>query len=341
MTAISSITELLSLSNSQYRVYDLGRKIEKLSKEVFNKIEQCQLPHPSPIQGHAHIAIAFWQKQSVQPYIWFIKLPLDERGLLNLGARNHFIAIIVEALGGDLSADPTEKQQQLLQSNPYLFTPSQYKLAMLNSLLKAELKQQASEHYQKFRYYLKQQNWANWQEVGVQGITDFTARLNENKNTELLINALNHLPFEVLSPLCGALEHCLLPLPLVEKILKMINQIAPEGADKQQMLLRSLASSCSHPFVDQHIASLLEQETLSDNLLITLTGRCWQAINSSERAMLLLEHLVAQDEELFPAIFKDLVAIPSVRPLLFQCMRAPERSQALSKAIGQLFNPQS
>ena len=57
--------------------------------------------------------------------------------------------------------------------------------------------------------------------------------------------------------------------------------------------------------------------------------------------MLLLEHIVAQEQQLFPVIFKDLVAIPNIRPLLFQCMRAPERSQALSQAIGQLFNPQS
>ncbi len=341
MTAISSISELVSLSNSQYRVYDLGRKIEKLSKETFNKIEQCQLPCPSPIQGHMQVAIAFWQKKSVHPYLWFIKLPLDERGLLNQGARNHFIAIIIEALGGDLSADPTEKQKQLLQGNPYLFTPSQYKLAMLNSLLKVELKQPPSEHYQKFCHYLAQQSWSSWQEIGVQGITDFAARLNHDNNSELLTLAIGNLPFEVLSPLCGALEHCLLPVEPLEEIIDMLKQTSTDDLDKQQMLLRSLASSCAHPFVDQTIVSLLEQETLSENILITISGRCWQAINSPARAILLLEHLVAQEQQLFLAIFKDLVAIPCVRPLLFQCMRAPDRSQALSKAIGQLFNPQS
>ncbi len=136
MSHISTISELLALSNCQYRIYDMGRKIDKLSKEQFDKIEMTHLPYPFPSQGHAFLAIAFWQKKSTEPYLWFVKLPLDERGLLNQGARNHFIAIIIEALGADLSVDPTEQQEELLKSNPYHFTPAQYKLATINSLLK-------------------------------------------------------------------------------------------------------------------------------------------------------------------------------------------------------------
>ena len=95
---ISSISALLSLSDSQYRIYDIGRKVDKISKAQFEKIEAAQLPYPYPSQGHALLAIAFWQKQSTSPYLWFVKLPLDERGLLNQGARNHFIAIIIERI---------------------------------------------------------------------------------------------------------------------------------------------------------------------------------------------------------------------------------------------------
>ena len=117
MDTIDTISQLLQASNSQYRLYDIGRKITKISKEQFEKIENNQLPYPAPSQGHACIAIAFWQKQSPQPYLWLVKLPLDERGLLNQGARNHFIAIIVEALGSDLTQDANEQQEELLKSN--------------------------------------------------------------------------------------------------------------------------------------------------------------------------------------------------------------------------------
>ncbi len=342
MSTISSISALLALSDSQFRIYELGRKIDKLSKETFNKIEQCQVPYPTPTQGHAHLAIVFWQKKSVQPYLWFIKLPLDERGLLNQGARDHFIAIIVEALGSDLSVDPTEKQAELLKSNPYLFTPSQYKLAMLNSLLSVELKKAASPHYQTFLHYISNNNWQNWQDVGVQGITDFASRVNENDNASQIAKILAHLPFEVLSPLCGALENCLLPVELIEAIISLLKQAEESELDKKQMLMRSLASSTQHPFVDQYFSQLLLSQSLNADCMVTISARCWQVINGQERAMQFLEHLVQQQEgELFPAIFKDLVAIPTIRPLLFQCMRSTERSDTLAKAIGQLFNTQS
>ena len=205
---IATLSELLKLSGSQYRLYDIGRLVSKLPKQQFEKVELNQLPYPTPVQGCACIAIAFWQKQSSQPYLWLLKLPLDERGLLNQGARNHFIAIIVEALGADLTQETSKKQEELLSSNPYLFTPAQYKLASLNSKIKVDLKQQPSEYFSHFKQYLSHgSDWNNWQNVGVQGITDFIARIKHDNHSELLLNALPHLPDEVLSPVCSALEN--------------------------------------------------------------------------------------------------------------------------------------
>lgn len=162
MTTIATISEFLELSQSQYRIYDVGRKIDKISKANFEKIELNQIPYPFPSQGHAFIALAFWQKNIEQQYLWFVKLPLDERGLLNQGARNHFIAIIVEALGADLTVNPSEQQEKLLSNNPYHFTPSQYKLASLNSIIKCELKQNASDYYKDCQAYIAGKlTWGN------------------------------------------------------------------------------------------------------------------------------------------------------------------------------------
>jgi len=352
MDTIDTITQLLQSSNSQYRFYDVGRKIAKISKEQFEKIEQNQIPYPTPSQGHACIAIAFWQKQSPQPYLWLLKLPLDERGLLNQGARNHFIAIIVEALGADLTQDANEQQEELLKNNPYLFTPAQYKLAALNSKIKFELKQAPSEYLAPFISYISSDTgWENWQAVGVQGIADFAVRINESindtaKNSLLLSKALPHLPNEVLLPLCSALENEPLSVELLDALITLfkakLNSQEPateKMIQVQQHLLRSLASSCQHPHVHQLISLLLQQQTLAADLLITLSGRCWLALENSDNLMAFFEHVIASKEQtLFNNIFKDLVAIPTLRPIVFQCMRAPERSDALSKAIGQLFN---
>lgn len=346
MDTIDTISQLLHASNSQFRIYDVGRKIEKISKETFEKIELNQVPYPTPSQGHACIAIAFWQKQSPQPFLWLLKLPLDERGLLNQGARNHFIAIIVEALGADLTQSVDKEQEELLKNNPYLYTPAQYKLAALNSKVKLELKQTPSEYLAPFISYITGNNgWSNWQSVGVQGITDFAVRIKEESHSELLIKALPNLPSEVLLPLCSALENEALSVDLINTLVNLFLekcQLAEKteaDIQLQQHLLRSLASNAQHVHVKKLVADLLQQQHVASELLITLSGRCWLALAHDEQLMAFLEHLVlSEDQPLFNSIFKDLVSIPAIRPIVFQCMRAPKRSVALSKAIGQLFN---
>ncbi|MEW6992981.1 DUF3549 family protein [Colwelliaceae bacterium MEBiC 14330] len=339
--APATISELLKLSGSQYRLFDIGRLVSKLPKEQFEKVELNQLPYPTPTQGHACIAIAFWQQQSSQLYLWLLKLPLDERGLLNQGARNHFIAIIIEALGADLTQETSKKQEELLKSNPYLFTPAQYKLASLNSKIKVELKQKPSEYLLPFKQYLNDTvNRHNWQGVGVQGITDFTARIKQDEHCELLINALPSLPEEVLSPLCCALENEQYPVTLIDAVIHTFND-ALANEKKRVMapqLLRALAANSQHIHVKRTIKQLLSQQELSSEILITLSGRCWQAFEDEKTLACYFEHLLNDDLTLFANIFKDLVAIPAVRPIALQCIRAQDRSTALAQAIGKLFS---
>jgi len=346
MSTISSISELLTLSGSQYRVFDIGRKIDKLSKETFSKVEANQIPYPFPSQGHAFIAVAFWQKQNSQPYLWFVKIPLDERGLLNLVARDHFIAIIIEALGAELNTSPNEQQEELLKSNPYHFTPPQYKLAYLNSLISVETNNNSSQFFSGALSYLSgEKAWDNWQSIGVQGLNDFAVRLSEKSNQRILLKALPHLPKPVLQPLCSALENVKLPVEVIDELIAKFHTIEnnKEGSQTElTFILRSLSSNCEHPHVVSFIDSLL-QKSLSDKLIteemtIVLAGRCWQVFNNEQQIMCFFEMLVAQqDIEVFQAIFKDLVAIPTLRQLIFQCMRSPMRSAELSKAIGMLF----
>lgn len=339
---IATISELLALSNSQYRIYDLGRRIDKISKEQFNKIELNQVPYPYPSQGHAFIAISFWQKQPSQPFLWFVKLPLDERGLLNLAARDHFIAIIIEALGANLTVDPSEKQEELLKSNPYHFTPAQYKLASLNSKIKLELKQPLSEYFELCnQYILGNLAWDNWQEIAVQGICDFASQINQNDNATNLVSALPLMKTEVLLPLCSALENETLPLALIDGIIEYFNNAADEKnkLQIQSHLLRALSASCQHPHVIDFAKKLLSNKLLPTEMLIILSGRCWQLWLDPEMLMEYLESVIlANDQQLFSAIFKDLVAIPAIRPNIFLCMRDPKRSDELTQAIGMLFS---
>ena len=335
MDRIDTISELLQVSGSQFRIYDIGRKITKLSKEDFNRVEHNQMPYPFPNQGHASIAIAFWQAKSKTPYLWFIKLPLDERGLLNQGARNHFIAIIIEALGQDLTVDPTEKQEELLNSNPYHITPAEYKLATINTLVRKELKQTASIHFEHFQDYVNGElTWDKWQSIGIQGISDLAAELTQPSIAAAVAKNIANFAPQVLIPFCHALESQPLPLPVLDAVIALIDQT--EDAQVLAQLLRALASSADHPHVVALIDKLLAKQQ-TDEVYITLAGRCWLGLNETSIQQLLSALAAQQDLALFSAIFKDLVAIPSLRPHVFAVMRSKTRSAALAKAIGQLF----
>ena len=351
---IPTLSELLKLSGSQYRLYDIGRLVSKLSKEQFEKIELNQLPYPTPVQGHACIAIAFWQKQSSQPYLWLLKLPLDEHGLLNQGARNHLIAIIVDALGADLTQETSKKQEELLSSNPYLFTPAQYKLASLNSKIKVDLKQKPSEFFLPFKQYLSQKiglngskknDWNNWQGIGVQGITDFIARIKQDNNSQLLLEALPHLPDDVLSPICSALENEQYTVTLLDVLITLLKKalvnlsVINSSNEQAIQLLRALAANSQHIHVKDIIEEILSQNKVSSELLITLSGRCWPALADKKILMCYFDQILKHnDSSLFSSIFKDLVTIPLIRPIAFECIRSEQRSPALAQAIGKLFS---
>ncbi|WP_448213847.1 DUF3549 family protein [Colwellia sp. MEBiC06753] len=355
MDRIDTISELLSASGSQFRIYDIGRKITKISKDDFNKVEHNQLPYPYPIQGHACFSVVFWQAKQKTPYLWFIKLPLDERGLLNQGARNHFIAIIIEALGKDLTVDPSEQQQELLNSNPYHITPAEYKMAAINSIVKNELKQAPSIHFEHFQEYIAGNgDWDNWQTIGIQGISDVASQVSNPTIAKDIAKHLNKFPEPVFLPLCQALENQTLSVSLIDAFIALTPELIKAEATQAQLaalppseqtaqhtklahIVRALASSAEHPHVQAFISELIASEP-SDDVLITIAGRCWQALTPSTLEAMLSALAAKSDLALFNAIFKDLVAIPALRPHVFSVMRSETRSDALAKAIGQLFN---
>lgn len=342
MTSISTISELLALSGSGFRVYDLGRRITKLSKEQFSKIEENQQPYPYPLQGHAYISVVFWQKKTEQTYMWFIKLPVDEKGLLNLGARNHFIAIIIEALGADLTVNPTTQQEELLKSNPYHFTPAQYKLASLNSMINVDVLKKSSQYYSGTKSYLSgEQSWDNWANIGVQGLADFAVRVNNAEHGNALAKAIPYLPAEVLTPLCSTLENQELPYPLIQAIIHKA-QSEEHNSPLQTSLVRSLASSCQHPLVKGYLVDNILKQPIGEDMIIILSGRCWEIFDQEIILLSFLEKMALnKDEDLFLAIFKDLVAIPQIRPILLMCIRSTSRSAKLAQYIGLLFTSNS
>ncbi|MCJ8272142.1 MAG: DUF3549 family protein, partial [Psychrosphaera sp.] len=215
---LSTIHQLLESTDTQYRVFDMGRRVQKISQDDFRAFENATVPYPYPLKTKAWFDILFWdKKRSDQQFLWFLNFQLDEQGKLVQAVRDHFIHMVIDVLGTDLTEGSGD--QDKLDNNPYTFKPDQNKLAILNAQIKSQMKQNASIYYEHAQNYLRGLlGWQDWQSVGVQGLSDFVTRLDSDDNLASLLKALPNLPQEVETPLLSLLEHISIPTQLTETL---------------------------------------------------------------------------------------------------------------------------
>ncbi|MBB1270667.1 DUF3549 family protein [Shewanella sp. SR44-3] len=342
MTEITTLSQFLTTAKTQFQVYDLGRRVQHIDAIAFHQIESLLAPYPFPIQGHAQIGLVFWQHAD-QPYIWFLKLPLDEQGLLSPAPRSQFIQMILDALGKDLTQELTEAQQEQFANHPFSFKPNQHKLALFNALVRQQLGQQASSQYELAAQYLSgqslvgastavEQGCNNWEQLGLQGIADVCVRVKNLDHLNSLIACFDFAPLPVQAAICQCLEH----LPLEPSLAARVYQQFEQALDEHKASY--LAALASNPSLSIKAIKHLSQGNLLDaNHLITIAARNWLALQDPDCRTIFLEALALQEQGFFNQVFADIVAIPSLRQALLLELRNPERSDTLSIAIGGLF----
>lgn len=336
MTEITTLSQFLTTAKTQFQVYELGRRVQHIDMLAFHQIESLVTPYPYPIQGHAQFAVVFWN-ESQQHFIWFLKLPLDEQGLLSPAPRSQFIEMVLTALGQDPTQPLTDEQQDRLANNPFSFKPSQEKLAVFNALVRKQLGLSASIQYEFAKQYLSGQIApSEWQHIGMQGLSDVCVRLGELDHEQHILASFDQAAIEVQIALCQCLEHLHLTEPLATKIFsKFIT--APN--EYQAYYLRALASQTE--LSQQALAHLKQTNQLDANALISIAGRNWPILKQELSRSIYLEALALQPQAFFNQIFADIVAIPNLRNHLLGELRNPNRSVQLSQAIGGLFKAAS
>ncbi|EOD81091.1 hypothetical protein RN22_21320 [Grimontia sp. AD028] len=334
-----SLNAILSQANCEFLVFDLSRRVTPISNKDFVAIEENRMPYPFPAQQHAQIGIAFWQPNQA-PWIWFLKMPLDERGLLNQAALGDFIQYVAQAMGATLDKTPTEEEQEKLAANPYTFNPQDDKKAIFHAFLTAKLNQPASQYYDHAQHYASGElGWEEWQGVGLQGIADLCARMDKHNNLTRLRKALSNMPQPPKYALLGCLEHCDIPDSLAARLEEDI-QAMLSGDETDLFLLtahvRALAGA-KPDVVHGVIERMLATEALRHReMLIAIAGRCWQALSNEP---LLDAFLIAvadqKDQAFFQQMVADLVMIPALRPQVLALLHG-SASPALLDAVKQL-----
>lgn len=339
MDKFHTLTQLLDNAGCQYTIIDLGRRVSEIDIDQFKAVEANRQPYPWPLQQHAHLSIAFWQDNN-PPWIWFLRLPLDERGLLKQAAVGDFIKYVIEAMGATLNSTPTEEEQEKLAANPYTFKPKDDKMAIFHAHLRHQLALPASQYYEHAQHYLSGDlGWAQWQGVGLQGLADVCARMKQENNTTLLRRAVTNLPMTPFYALLGCLEHCALPESLSQRLAERLvseNQQPEPDLFLIAALIRAL-SGAEPVQLRQQLAQLLATPALCHSeVLVAIAGRCWQGLTDPEIARTFLLRLAETgDQTLFNQLFADLVMLPALRGMMLQILHG-QADPALVEAIRQL-----
>lgn len=335
--SIASISEFLVHAGTDFRIVDLGRGVDLLETQQFLEIENATMPAPRPRQQHAWFGIVFWNKQaSAQHYIWFIKLPLDEQGLVMSAGRNHFLQIVVEALGSSL-ADDSDKAETL-PDNPYSFVPPQTQMAQFHAVIKTSLGLPPSQDAAQVRAYLLEPNQHNWQALSVQGIADVCATGMDNELVDAILSNYPMYAPALRHTLLGAMEAVSLPDVL-------LNYLTADIRDEELThVLRGISENEPSPVIAKTLNSVLQKpERISLDVLSIIAARHYMQLDGP-LLQAYFEAVAAFDEanshnfSVFSGLFSDLVQIPLLRPRVLALLRSENRSDALSRAIGHLFN---
>ena len=338
---LESISGFLVMSGFQYRIFDMGRKIQRISNQTFAGIEAQQTQYPYPFQQKAWLAFLFWDEQKKQePVIWFLRFPIDEMGLLKLESRDAFIRDLLENIGENMQAHiQGGSGQDSLKESPFSFKPREDRLAIFHALATVELKQPPSQHYEHTQQYLKGDlGFDQWQFLGLQGVADVISRLKQDYNAESLALALPNLPDAPLDIFMQCLEHVKFSGRLSVAVSARLQQEMASEAPQPPLLaslIRALSSSEAQTERVRLLSEILVSH-LAENVdvLAAISGRCWADLQNASLLQQFLEAASSQEQNVFNILLVDLMTLPEMRAKILMGLRNPERSTQLSKKIG-------
>lgn len=338
--SISTLSQLLRESQSDYLCFDLGRRVQAINTTEFNAIEQQQAPYPYPVQGHACFAMVFWPQLSnkeQEPFLWFLKFPVDERGLLEQAAVQEYLTSVITLLGQRITHALSEEQEQQLQQSPYLFTPAEEKRAALHAKLSLLWQRQPSVHFELAQTAL--QHPEHWQKVGVQGLHDVAARLDDLAASQAaLTEQFAEYPTPLRQATAIALEHQQLPNELSAALAQKV--ISLPAGDIRADVLRSLAGNALTASVQQAVMHVLKAPSADE--CVICCARLWQAFDPLCTPHVQLEQLLAalaqQDAKLFAALITDLLRLPMLRPHILVTLQRDDLPQPIRNAWQGFIN---
>ena len=333
-----TLYQFLEQAGAKVHAYDIGRRISALAREQFLAFENAETPYPLPMQRKAWLALVQMPAEaSANPVIWFLRLDLDEQGLLVQSERDYLLNRLLESAQAQTQgSDP----QAFLQDNPYAFTPREDRMALFHALLSAQLGLSPSRFYPHALDYFKgTPGWDQWRFVGYQGIADVACRHDD----EPLTGAIALLPKEPLVALCHCLESRVLSEPLTNALAQRLQQTLlqqPTDIPLLAALIRGLsAGGHVEAMLTQAIHAILRHPSGNNiELLAAISGRAWETLNEQMLLDAYLQRLAENDHG--PAAFEhcisDLLSLPEMADQVRTALRSPRQPALVREAFARM-----
>ena len=348
MNKIESLSDLFDMVGCDVSYYDLGRNITKITPQQAIQFDRKQQAYPFPFRQHAWLACLLTSKDTAKKdsanagVIWFVKLPLDEAGCLNLGTRDHFIKSIVDKI---LHKGEEAGLSEALEDNPYVFKPDQERMASFHAILSKNLHKAPSHYFDDVVKHLssdlnKQDD--SWQTLGLQGIAELAARVDEDTYQALIQKAIQHAAKPVVSALCHALEHETLSSQLQETLIAQLQ--TEQDALMQASYLRALSRAELNNTLLLPLFGLLGSLTeCQDNDLhpiAALAAKCPHWLGQNPQLLRIIMEKLAHREDgyiAFRQIAAELSQHPEAKQPLWTLLRSGHVSPKLAQAVSYLF----
>ncbi|HPQ26308.1 MAG TPA: DUF3549 family protein [Gammaproteobacteria bacterium] len=331
------LTEFLEQTGAKVVAYDIGRRVGAIERADFLAFEQAIRPYPLPMQRKAWFALVQITGDDPQnPLIWFLRLSLDEQGLLVQAERDYLFERLLEsAQAHSRGADP----QAFLQDNPYAFTPRDDRMALFHALLSADLGLAPSRHYaHALEYFRGALGWDQWGFVGYQGIADVASR----HGGEPLPEAIPVLPGEPLVALCHCLESRPVQASLAEALQARLRQALSTGQADMAIvaaLIRGLSGSVDRASQVVALKTVLAHPIGSNiEILAAIAGRAWESLGDDALLHTYLQRLAHNDhgQPAFEHCVRDLLSLPALADQVRGTLRSAGQTNEVREAFTRM-----
>ncbi|WP_148254594.1 DUF3549 family protein [Aidingimonas lacisalsi] len=339
MQPIHTLHDFFIRSGASLTLYHLGRRLAASNADELAELETGKVPWPFPWKGEARLACIFTLGNRQDPIIWFLALPLDEHSQLLPGPRDAFLQRLLETLGHSASDTP-RNVDNLMKDNPLAFTPSLPMQAMLHAHASRDLGQPASQHYELAEAYLTGElSDQPWQSLGLQGIADVVARLDDTTSAALA-SRLVYLPVDVLRPLCDCLAHVVVNTELAKAIRARGDEAAHAGdIETFCACVRAIGQGPSAIAASWYHELLDDPAACGPDLFAAIAARGWEHLEDEKRLPLFLTRVAENPDADFSALARDLAMIPRLRLPVLMSLRGAEADSAIGNRLAQLHRP--